>query len=164
MLELGSALECGVGVEKDKAQALDWYEMSAKRGNTYAMSRLSSYYLYEKEDPSRALYFARLGAQAGDVDLMVTVANMQMRGYAADQSEARYWAVRAAKAGDGRGHLALAKLLARGVGGPADDALAAEHYRAGLRLEELGFAKQQFIELLSRRPDLRQPGDPSLND
>ncbi len=42
--EMGTAYDCGTGVEKDLAKALDWYRKAAAQGNGYAMIQIAHHY------------------------------------------------------------------------------------------------------------------------
>ncbi len=42
--EMGMAYDCGTGVEKDPAKALDWYRKAAAQGKGYAMIQIAHHY------------------------------------------------------------------------------------------------------------------------
>ena len=69
MALLGLCYEEGTGVEKDDAQAYEWYRKSAEAGDAYGMARLGWGYKcgegVEKDD-AQAYEWHRKSAEAGD--------------------------------------------------------------------------------------------------
>lgn len=102
---LGQLHESGLGVTRDPAEALVWFERAAKGGNVKAMLTVGLYY----SDPNaewfnhaEAAAWFRRGAEYGTVNSQFNLAIMyeQGLGVTENKSEAYFWASVAAQSGD----------------------------------------------------------------
>lgn len=80
----GVMAQDGVFVRKNLRKAIEWYEKSAKQGNSDAMFNLGYIYSHEddgfKPDYKKALEYYRMAAANGDKDALSNIALMYIEG------------------------------------------------------------------------------------
>jgi hypothetical protein len=94
--DLAIALDCGRGVRRDRAAALDWLRKAAAQGQVGAQSALGWKYMTGKgvrRDDAEAFAWLRQAAERGDTSAQnnLGILYAQGRGVAADEAEATRW-------------------------------------------------------------------------
>jgi TPR repeat protein len=136
---LGQAYAHGIdGLEKNPVQAVRWYGLAAKQGNTDAEINLGVYYsegFGVQKDDARAAALWQLAADEGRPEAQTDLASFYLEGTGVAQNlqQARQLFHDAAVRGYGAAQLALADMYERGQGGERSDALAYEWYNIAAR-------------------------------
>jgi TPR repeat protein len=143
MLEYGTRLVEGQGVDTSTAEGLDWLSKAAKAGETqawYALGFVYSNGVGVELDLAKSLKYYRQGAEAGDADCQTAMGMFYQAGdkipsgLEADPAEAVKWYQKAAEQDHTEAIQHLATLNARGMGIDQDDAEAVRWYRKGAEL------------------------------
>ena len=109
MALLGLCYSDGAGVEKDDAQAYEWYRKSAEAGDAYGMECLGWCYKegtgVEKDD-AQAYEWSRKSAEAGDADGMALLGLCYQEGIGVekDDAQAHEWYRKSGEAGNAMLH------------------------------------------------------------
>ena len=146
--DYGQLLEEGIGVERDIAEALRWYERAAEHGDGYALWRLGIAHVEggpgRAVDPVRAVDYFRDAIEAGNGDALVSMAVMYASGSGVDQDlgQALAYYRRGADAGEAHAYRGLALMALRGEGMAPDPELARLHYEKAI---ELGNAEEPAL-------------------
>lgn len=102
--DLAVALDCGLGVRRDGAESLQWFQKAAEQGHVGAQSALGWKYMTGTgvpADDSAAYEWLRRAAEHGNTSAQnnLGILYAQGRGVAADAVEAAKWFRRAAEKG-----------------------------------------------------------------
>lgn len=102
--DLAIVLDCGLGVRRDKTEALDWLRKAASQGHVGAQSALGWKYMTGdgvRPDDQAAFEWLRRAAERGNTSAQnnLGILYAQGRGVAADPVEAAMWFRRAAEKG-----------------------------------------------------------------
>jgi TPR repeat protein len=124
-LYVGTMLEAGVGVPRNRNAAIPWYRKAADQGLPGAIYTLGRIYydgIVVSQDRRRGANLILKAAQMGDPVAQSEIGLEYEKGIALpkDLSKAAYWYRRAALQGDEGGQLGLGGLLADGIGAKAD--------------------------------------------
>lgn len=102
--DLAVALDCGCGVQRDRAEAVEWLHKAADRGHVSAQSALGWKYMTGEgvpRDDKLAFAWLRRAAKRGNTSAQnnLGILYAQGRGVEADPAEAEKWFRRAADKG-----------------------------------------------------------------
>lgn len=102
--DLGVALACGHGVERNRAEAAAWFSRAAEQGHAQAQSVLGWMYMTGsgvRRDDANALRWLRSAAMQGDTPAQnnLGIVYAQGRGVPVDRAEAEKWFRKAADQG-----------------------------------------------------------------
>ena len=102
--DLAVVLDCGLGLRRDQAEALEWFHKAADQGHVGAQSALGWKYMTGNGvpiDDNAAFEWLRRAAERGNTSAQnnLGILYMQGRGVAADPIEAAKWFRRAAEKG-----------------------------------------------------------------
>ncbi len=102
--DLAVALDCGLGVRRDGAESLQWFQKAAEQGHVGAQSALGWKYMTGNgvpADDSAAYEWLRRAAERGNTSAQnnLGILYAQGRGVVADPVEAAKWFRRAAEKG-----------------------------------------------------------------
>lgn len=108
MVVQGFVYHDGLGVERDLAEAIRWYERAAQAGSKLGQAEAGHAYEHGRgveKDEAKALYWYEKAAENGDVDSMVRAAVFYKdgRGTEVNWEAAFRWYERAAQAGNAEG-------------------------------------------------------------
>ena len=143
MLEYGSRLVQGQGVDTNVTEGLDWIQKAANAGETQALYALGVVYMNGigvEPDFDRAIGYLRKGAEAGDADCQTSMGMLYEAGdkipsgIKTDGAEAAKWYQMAAEQDHTEAIWHLAKILGRGIGVEQNDEEALAWFRRGAEL------------------------------
>jgi hypothetical protein len=102
--DLGVALACGRGVERNRAEAAAWFARAAEQGHAQAQSVLGWMYMTGsgvRRDDANALRWLRSAAEQGNTSAQnnLGIIYARGRGVPADRAEAEKWFRKAADQG-----------------------------------------------------------------
>jgi TPR repeat protein len=139
MNDLGGVFEYGVGVPKNSATALVWYERAAELGHAGAMNHLGE--LSENgvgvpQDLADARHWYEKAAALGNAASMNNLASLfrQGRGILPNPAAAASWYLQAAKLGLASAMNSLGELSEDGIGVPQNDQDARSWYEKAAEL------------------------------
>lgn len=143
MLEYGSRLIQGQGVDTNVAEGLSWIQKAADAGDTQAWYVLGVVYsngIGVELDMPKSIEYYRKGAEAGDADCQIAMGMIYQAGeripggVATDPAEAAKWYGMAADQGQIEGIYHLATMNARGQGIEKNEKEGVRLYRKGAEL------------------------------
>jgi S1-C subfamily serine protease len=119
----------GIGVPRDRAEAVKWYLIAAERGDAAAQYFLGLLYyggVGVPQDETEAVKWYRHAAKLGNVEAKVRLGEMYAKGEGVpkDNAEAEKWYRRAAEQGDANAQQRLGLMYAKGEGVPKNYTLA----------------------------------------
>jgi TPR repeat protein len=126
-LALAKAYHLGEGIEKDEAQAVQWWEKAAEHGNVSAQVSLGSVYSLGAGVPKNyaaAVRWWKKAAEQGDVTAegnLGTAYGLGM-GVPKDEVESVRWHTKAAENGNAASQFSLGMFYLQGAGVPKDEA------------------------------------------
>lgn len=138
--DYGKMLESGIGVAKDEAAALRWYETASGHGDGFSFWRLGMAHVEglggRPVDPAKAVAYFRQGIDNNSLNSMVSLAVMYATGSGVETDFAQALDLyrRAADAGDAHSYRALAWMAHAGEGQPVDPVKAMVLYSQGVAL------------------------------
>lgn len=143
MLEYGTRLVQGTGVDTNTVEGLSWLQKAADAGNTeawYALGYVYSNGVGVAMDLAAAIPYFRRGADAGNADCQTTMGLFYQAGeripggFQADPAEAVRWYRLAAEQNHTEAIQHLAMMHAMGMGIPPDTAEGLKWFRIGAEL------------------------------
>jgi|GEM_PF-2974728 len=165
--QMGLAYEDGIGVERDLAQALDWFQRAADQGVAPAQWRIGMSFVRGEGravDPAQAVAWFSRAAASGHVDGLTSLAVMYATGSGIGKDTARAFSLyqQAVDAGGVHAHRNLAGMYLMGEGVEADPVQAWLHYEMGLALgnREEGWLRQAIESRLA--PEARARAEAAL--
>ncbi|MEQ1621823.1 MAG: SEL1-like repeat protein [Methylococcales bacterium] len=129
-LFLANAYYCGLGIECDKAVAMDWYFRAANLGSVEAQNRIGEIFELGNDvvdqDYDEAVDWFRMGAEQGFSDAQVNLGWMFEvgNGVSQDSNEAAFWYRQAAEQGNAEAKCMLGALYQDGPDFEQDLSLA----------------------------------------
>lgn len=126
---LGSMLATGQGVQKDEAQAVEWFTKSAQQGNIQAQFNLACMYkegLGVAKDEAKAQLLVEKAAKQGDERAQFALGLIYGggQGVLQNESEAFEWFKKSANQGFAEAQFALGIMYGKGQGVAKDEAQA----------------------------------------
>jgi TPR repeat protein len=119
---LGDAFCTGRGTQRDRSEAIKWFQRAAEAGHTRGMARLGSCLQWPEStaDMPAALHWFRKAAEAGEPWGMVSLGFCYRDGHGvpSDDQAALHWFTRAAEAGDRHSLGYVGRLYAYQLGSP----------------------------------------------
>lgn len=139
---LGATYQLGIGVKRDYAEALIWYEKAANKGFVPSMAVLGWMYHSGKGTPKdsvKAVEWYRKAANGGSASAMFNVGHMYNNGWGVeiDPEKAAEWFHRSAQGGFGQGMTMTAWTYQTGRGVVADGNKAIDWYKRAANIGEL---------------------------
>ena len=131
---LGYCYANGVGVEKDAAEAVNWYRKAAEQGFANAQNHLGNHYadgVGVKKDFVEAVFWYRKAAEGGNAVAQYNLGNSYYvgEGVEKDIAQAASWYRKAAEQGYAMAQFNLANSYANGEGLAKDFVQAVKWYR-----------------------------------
>ena len=80
MRMIAECYEDGIGVERDRQKALEWYHKAAELNDAVAMYRIGAYYHWDEYDYEEALKWYQKAATLGHVDAMYRIMQLYDEG------------------------------------------------------------------------------------
>lgn len=132
-VRLGFAYEHGIGVPRDVAQAISWYQKSAAQGNAhgeYSLGVMSRYGIGVQQDYAQAVSLFQQAAGQGDRDAQNDLGTMYQTGQGVQQdyAQAIAWYQKAAAQDNVIAENNLGVLYQNGTGVKRDNAMAFAWY------------------------------------
>lgn len=123
-----------IGLDQDYAQAVEWYEKSAKNGNEHAQNNLGNMYCFGvgvAQNYEKALYWYSQAAERLHQEAMSNVANLYYlgRGVKKDFEKAAYFHTKAANLGYANSQQVLGEMYMKGDGVEQNHKQAAYWFR-----------------------------------
>jgi len=139
---LGATYQIGIGVRRDYAKALGWYEKAASKDFVPSMAILGWMYhsgLGTEKDETKAIEWYEKAADGGSGSAMHNLGHIYHRGAGvpANPEQAARWFRRSADAGFGRGMAMTAWTYQVGQGVPVDGEKAIEWYQKAIASGEV---------------------------
>lgn len=137
--QMGMAYEEGIGVERDLAEALAWFQRAADQGVAPAQWRIGMSFVRGEGravDPAQAVAWFSRAAASGHVDGLTSLAVMYATGSGVEKDTARALSLyrQAVDAGGVHAYRNLAGMYLMGEGVEADPVQAWLHYEIGVAL------------------------------
>ncbi len=131
---LGMMYAQGVGVSKDAAKAVEWYQKAAAQGDAGAQVNLGLMYAHGEgvpKDAAKAVEWYQKAAAQGHAFAQFNLGMMYVRGEGVpeDVAKAVEWYQKAAAQGNAESQFYLGVMYAQGEGVPKDAAKAVEWYQ-----------------------------------